>query len=81
MFGTPFLYTVSGLVCVIVKAVSVDDMEAAGREAEKILNATISPKQTALKYKADDVLKRAAFPWKQIFRKLIIYNQNLAKSL
>lgn len=44
---------------VIVKAVSVDDMEAAGREAEKILNATISPKQTALKYKADDVLKRA----------------------
>ena len=42
-----------------MKAVSVDDMEAAGREAEKILNATISPKQTALKYKADDVLKRA----------------------
>lgn len=44
---------------VIVKAVSTDDMKEAGRKAEEILNASISPAQKEIQYKADDVLKRA----------------------
>ncbi len=44
---------------VIVKAVSVDDMEDAGTDTEDILNKTISSYQTDYKYKADDVLERA----------------------
>ncbi len=44
---------------VIVKAVSVDDMEDAGKDTEDILNATIASYQKDYKYKADDVLQRA----------------------
>lgn len=44
---------------VIVKAVSVDDMEEASKATEDILNKTISSYQTEYKYKSDDVLERA----------------------
>ena len=43
---------------VIVKAERVEDMERAGKEAEKILNAALSPDQTEISYKADDILKK-----------------------
>ncbi|EET62909.1 efflux ABC transporter, permease protein [Marvinbryantia formatexigens DSM 14469] len=43
---------------VIVKAERVEDMESVGKEAEKILNAALSPEQTEVQYKADDILKK-----------------------
>ncbi len=55
----PIVYQYDEPENVIVKAVSVDDMEAAGKGAEDILNATVSSSQTDFKYKADDVLERA----------------------
>ncbi len=44
---------------VIVKAASTDDMSNAGKQAQDILNATISSTQTEVKYKADDLLEQA----------------------
>lgn len=44
---------------VIVKAASTDDMSDAGKQTQDILNATISPNQTDVKYKADDLLEQA----------------------
>ncbi len=55
----PIVYCYDEPQNVIVKAVSVDDMEDAGRQTADILNKTISPDQTEVKYKADDVLERA----------------------
>ena len=36
----------------------MEDMERAGKEAEKILNAALSSDQTEISYKADDILKK-----------------------
>ncbi len=55
----PIVYEYDEPENVIVKAVSVDDMEDAGKKVEDILNATIASYQTEYKYKADDVLQRA----------------------
>jgi putative ABC transport system permease protein len=55
----PIVYCYDEPENVIVKAVSVDDMEDAGRQAADILNQTISSKQTDVKYKADAILERA----------------------
>ena len=55
----PIVYEYDEPENVIVKAVSVDDMEDAGKGAEDILNATIASYQEDYKYKADDVLERA----------------------
>ena len=55
----PIVYCYDEPQNVVVKAVSVDDMEDAGRQTADILNKTISPDQTEVKYKADDVLERA----------------------
>lgn len=57
----PIVYSYDEPENVIVKAVSVDDMEAAGKAAEDILNATISSSQTEIKYKTDNVLERAQY--------------------
>lgn len=55
----PIVYSYDEPENVIVKAVSVDDMEDAGRQTADILNKMISSDQTEIKYKADDVLERA----------------------
>ena len=55
----PIVYRYDEPENVIVKAVSVDDMEDAGKDTEDILNATVASTQTDFKYKADDVLQRA----------------------
>ncbi len=55
----PIVYQYDEPENVIVKAVSVDDMEDAGKRTEEILNATVSSSQEDFKYKADDVLERA----------------------
>ena len=55
----PIVYTYDEPENVIVKALSVDYMEDAGRQTADILNKTISSQQTETKYKADDVLERA----------------------
>lgn len=44
---------------VIVKAVSTDDMEAAGQKTEDILTKTVSSAQTEIKYKADNLIEQA----------------------
>ena len=55
----PISYSYDEPENVIVKAMSTDDMENAGKSAEKILNATISSSQTSVKYKADNLLEQA----------------------
>ncbi len=44
---------------VIVRANSTDDMTAAGKKAADILNASISPSDTTIKYQSKDLLEQA----------------------
>lgn len=55
----PIVYCYDEPENVIVRAVTTDDMEEAGRKTAEILNATISSSQTDVKYKPDDTLQRA----------------------
>ncbi len=55
----PIAYAYDEPEKVVVKARSTDDMEEAGQKVQKILNATISPKQEEVKYKADNLLEKA----------------------
>lgn len=55
----PIVYCYDEPENVIVRAVSTDDMEEAGRRTAEILNNTISSLQTDVKYKPDDTLERA----------------------
>ncbi len=55
----PIVYCYDEPENVIVRAVTTDDMEEAGRRTAEILNATISSLQTEVKYKPDDTLERA----------------------
>lgn len=55
----PIVYSYDEPENVIVKAVSTDDMEDAGRNTEDILNDTVSSLQTEVKYKADNLLEQA----------------------
>ena len=55
----PIVYCYDEPENVIVRAVTTDDMEEAGRRTAEILNETISSAQTEIKYKPDDTLQRA----------------------
>ncbi|HIR27732.1 MAG TPA: ABC transporter permease [Candidatus Choladousia intestinigallinarum] len=55
----PIVYTYDEPENVIVKATSTDDMEDAGKQAEDILNATITDSESNVKYRADNLLEQA----------------------
>lgn len=55
----PIVYTYDEPENVIVKATSTDDMEKAGEDTAKILNATITVTDTEVKYKAENLAEQA----------------------
>ncbi len=55
----PILYSYDEPQSVVLKLDKVDNMTVAGRSAAEILNAKISVQDDTMKYKADDLLKKA----------------------